>query len=74
MDKELQTEKKQELLFRHAHSIRGAAANIGAEAMQVVAALLEQAARDGAHDDLARLLPLVRAEYVRFLTAVVQSP
>lgn len=74
LDNELQAGRAQELLVRHSHSIKGAAANIGAEAMRRAAKQFEQAAGNGEHDELARLLLAIRSEYGRLQIALAQEP
>ena len=46
-------------LTREAHSIKGAAANLGAEALRQAAARVEQAGKGGDLDEARRLLPAV---------------
>ena len=70
---ELQTGADAELIFRYAHNIKGAAATMGADALQVAASRLEKATSDGAYDTALLLLPAVRAEYERFRSAVEKS-
>jgi PAS domain S-box-containing protein len=48
-----------------AHSIKGSAGNIGATALQAVAAEMEYAGRDGKLDEAQRLLPTLREELLR---------
>jgi PAS domain S-box-containing protein len=50
-----------EAVRMHAHSIKGSAGNIGATALQHVAADMELAGRNGAMEEARRLLPTMRA-------------
>ena len=63
----------QEQLVCHAHNIKGAAGNIGAEALRAVALQLETAAEEGRFDVMKGLMPQLRAEYARFLEAAGRS-
>jgi len=51
-----------EVIHLQAHSIKGAAANIGAERIVEIAREIEDAAHDGNQDDFAFLLPRLRHE------------
>jgi two-component system, sensor histidine kinase and response regulator len=48
--------------MRHAHSIKGASANIAAERVRFVAQAIEKAARAGSVEACATWLPLLKAE------------
>ncbi|MSM40618.1 MAG: response regulator [Geobacter sp.] len=51
-----------EVIHRQAHSIKGAAANIGAERIVEIAREIEDVAHDGSKEDFALLLPRLRHE------------
>ncbi len=70
---EPQDAETQELFVRHAHSIKGAAANMGAEAMRAVAAQLEKSALDGNFAAFTPLLSAITVEYEKFLAAVAEE-
>jgi HPt (histidine-containing phosphotransfer) domain-containing protein len=53
-----------------AHAMKGAAANVGAEALSTVAAVLEDEARNGAIGDFAGTIAEIVAEFERFEGAV----
>jgi len=55
---------------RHAHSIKGACANVSAEALREVAWQMEQAAKQGDSATLRHLLPQLQAEDERFRAQV----
>ncbi len=67
LDNDLLSAEDQEQLICHAHSIKGAAGNIGAEALRDVALQLEQAAEQGRYDLMRELMKVLRTEYQRFL-------
>ena len=50
---------------REAHTLKGASANVGAEALAEAARALEAAGRDGDMDAVARLLPAAEQEFAR---------
>jgi CheY-like chemotaxis protein len=50
-----------EVVHSRAHSIKGSAGNIGATALQHLAAAVESAGRDGRLDEIERLLPQLQA-------------
>ncbi|MBL9136719.1 MAG: response regulator [Verrucomicrobiales bacterium] len=58
---------------REAHSIKGAAANIGATALSRAAAELEDAARNEAIESLQRRFPRVRREFLLLRHALLQA-
>ncbi len=60
-------------LQRHAHSIKGASANIGAERLREVAAHIESAARNGNTEELLPLLPGLEREMGAFLSEARNS-
>jgi CheY-like chemotaxis protein len=60
-------------LSRHAHSIKGAAANVGAEAMRSVARELERAAAAGDWQRIRTLRPALDLEIERFRSEVRQE-
>ncbi len=55
---------------KQAHGIKGAAANVGGEAMQEVAAAVEQAGRQGDGSAVTNLLPQLTAEFERLRQAM----
>ncbi|NLV40410.1 MAG: PAS domain S-box protein [Candidatus Hydrogenedentes bacterium] len=57
---------------REAHTLKGASANVGAEALAEAARALEAAGRDGDLDAVARLLPAAEQEFSR-LKALLQE-
>jgi PAS domain S-box-containing protein len=54
---------------RHAHMIKGAAANVGAEAMREAAFKIEEAGKTGSIEVMTALLPLVSDQFERFKQA-----
>ncbi len=58
----------------YAHSIKGAAANVGAEALRSVAARLEEAARQGLLDQVRAGLPELDRRFAEFCRAVESYP
>jgi signal transduction histidine kinase/CheY-like chemotaxis protein/HPt (histidine-containing phosphotransfer) domain-containing protein len=51
---------------RHAHSIKGAASNVGAEAVQELSARIESAAKNGAFDQVSEDLPELERRLTEF--------
>jgi PAS domain S-box-containing protein len=58
---------------RQAHTIKGASANVGAEAMRSVAYAAEHAAREGKLDALPDLLQSIRSEFSRFQALIAEE-
>lgn len=57
---------------RLAHSIKGAAANVGGESLQATALQLEEAAREGNLTDIAMVLPDLEEKFVQ-LTGILNE-
>ena len=55
---------------RQAHTIKGASANIGGEALRAVALAMENAGREGDSGKIARLLPQMEREFGRLQNAM----
>lgn len=58
---------------RHAHSIKGAAGNVGGRCMQRAAAAMENAARTGNLAGVDELLPGLENQFCRLKTAIEQE-
>jgi HPt (histidine-containing phosphotransfer) domain-containing protein len=56
-----------------AHTIKGAAASVGAEAVRRTGAEMEQLARDGGLDNLRRLLPQLKERVADLSNAMCES-
>ena len=52
---------------QQAHRIKGAAANMSAEALRETASQMEQAGKTGDLDDLRRRIPLLRGRFVHLV-------
>ena len=61
-----------DLVRARAHSIKGSAGNIGADALQELAAAMERAGRDGDLDEARRLLPDLQA-HLEAVNAVLEA-
>ena len=59
---------------RQAHSIKGAAANVGANALSVLALQMEQAAKEGKLEEVRRDLESLQSAFDAFLAAVRANP
>ena len=70
LEQELQQPDNREQVHRCAHSIKGAAANVGAERLNRLALLVEQAADAEDFETVQAQLPQLRAEYAQFRAAV----
>jgi len=64
--KEALAGRQSEAARRHAHSIKGAASNVGAEAVQELAARMESAAKNGAFDQVSADLPELERRLAEF--------
>ena len=62
------------LAQRQAHSIKGAAANVGANALSVLALQMEQAAKEGKLEEVRRDLESLQSAFDAFLAAVRANP
>ncbi len=71
LEQGLQQPDNREQVHRLAHSIKGAAANVGAERLNRLALQLEQAGDAGDFETVQAQLPQLRAEYAQFRAAVV---
>lgn len=58
-------ERNAERLTRAAHSLKGSCANFGASDLRAVSERIEKLGRQSAFDDIAPLLPELRAEFDR---------
>ena len=62
------------LAQRQAHSIKGAAANVGANALSALALQMEQAAREGTLETVRANLDALQSAFDAFLAAVRANP
>jgi HPt (histidine-containing phosphotransfer) domain-containing protein len=59
--------------MRHAHSIKGAAANVGGERLRKVAAEMEKAAHDGELTAVIGRMAELRARFLELQEAIKQE-
>lgn len=64
--------ERRQQLFQNAHSIKGAAANIGAERILRHAALLEKEIENGHLEAIAPIITQIHGEFERFRTTALQ--
>jgi signal transduction histidine kinase/CheY-like chemotaxis protein/HPt (histidine-containing phosphotransfer) domain-containing protein len=57
----------------HGHSIKGAAASVGAESIRKIAFEIEKAGRSGKMDRVTEVIPELESLYARFLAAIAES-
>ena len=71
--KELLDGDQLEAAVRQAHSIKGAAGNVSAEALRSIAADIEAALRHGDSQDVVEALPKLQVQVVRFMNELQAS-
>jgi len=71
--KEALAGRQSEAACRHAHSIKGAASNVGAQTVQKLAARIESAAKNGAFDQVREDLPELERRLAEFTRAVLAN-